>query len=255
MFYKTSIIGILGLAVLFLSFSLCTEESAPPPPTPLPTPTPSVPINISGRAHNFSLEFGYVSDANVTILEYPEFQTTTDSQGNFNLEGVPAWRDLTFVLTKEGYPEIHTETFFFSDNDVDNLTFQAPPDSIYRILAGILGIIPEGDVCQVASTVSTEGENIWDVGEPGSTVSIDPVLSEEQGPYYFNEMVLPDKSLSVTSTDGGVAFINLTPGIYYMTAHKEGVDYRTVKIKCEPGVLINASPPWGLQGVFIEADE
>jgi len=47
----------------------------------------------------------------------------------------------------------------------------------------------------------------------------------------------------------GVArqFIQVPPGEYVWTADKPGVAFSQVMMKCRPGVLVNASPPWGLQ--------
>lgn len=42
---------------------------------------------------------------------------------------------------------------------------------------------------------------------------------------------------------------NVPPGEYLLTAYKEGVVFRDVRIKCRAGMLVNASPPWGLQAL------
>ena len=52
-----------------------------------------------------------------------------------------------------------------------------------------------------------------------------------------------------TSDDGGVLFIQVPPGDYTWTAHKAGVEFTQVRMKCRAGYLINASPPWGLQAL------
>ena len=59
--------------------------------------------------------------------------------------------------------------------------------------------------------------------------------------------MLPDSKRTETSEDGGVLFANVPPGDYTWTAHKAGVKFRSVKMKCRAGWLVNASPPWGLQ--------
>ena len=85
-------------------------------------------------------------------------------------------------------------------------------------------------------------------GEGGAVVDL-PGATPGAGPIYFNSSVLPDRSLTETSDDGGVLYIQVPPGEYVMTAHKPGAEFRQVKFKCRPGVLVNASPPWGLQRI------
>jgi hypothetical protein len=59
--------------------------------------------------------------------------------------------------------------------------------------------------------------------------------------------VLPDRSLTQTSDDGGVLFIQVPPGDYVWTAHKAGAVFSRIRMKCRAGYLVNASPPKGLQ--------
>jgi|GEM_PF-3542389 len=42
-------------------------------------------------------------------------------------------------------------------------------------------------------------------------------------------------------------FLNVPPGDYVLTAHKAGMSFTPAAIRCRAGVLVNASPPWGLQ--------
>lgn len=60
-------------------------------------------------------------------------------------------------------------------------------------------------------------------------------------------MIFPDASLEATTVDGGVLFVNVTPGTYTLRAHKDGAVIREVEVGCRAGVLTNAAPPWGLQ--------
>ena len=68
-----------------------------------------------------------------------------------------------------------------------------------------------------------------------------------EGPIYFNSSVLPDRSLVETSDDGGVLYLDATPGRYQWTASKPGAAFASLVMTCRPNVLVNASPPWGLQ--------
>ena len=96
------------------------------------------------------------------------------------------------------------------------------------------------------------GKSLYDPGahgEDGATVAIDPPLPPEHGPIYFSSNVIPDRSLTETTDYGGAVYIQVPPGQYVLTASKPGVEFAQVKVKCRPGVLVNASPPWGLQAV------
>jgi len=65
--------------------------------------------------------------------------------------------------------------------------------------------------------------------------------------HYFDSSVLPDRSRVETSDDGGVLFLQVPPGEYVWTAHKAGAVFSRIKMKCRVGILVNASPPKGLQ--------
>ena len=80
-------------------------------------------------------------------------------------------------------------------------------------------------------------------------MSLEPEVAPERGPIYFNDDVIPDKTQSLSSTDGGIVYTNIPPGEYVLKAHKAGVDFESVRVKCRAGVLVNASPPYGLQAL------
>ena len=84
-------------------------------------------------------------------------------------------------------------------------------------------------------------------GEAGAVVTLNPPLPAEHGPIYFNAQVLPDRTLTETSEDGGVLFIQVPPGEYVWTATRPDTLFSRIKSKCRVGFLVNASPPWGLQ--------
>jgi hypothetical protein len=115
----------------------------------------------------------------------------------------------------------------------------------------LLGTEPdEVNRCQMVTTVTRVGRSIYDPGahgEAGAIVTTVPPLPAEHGPIYFNAFVLPDRSLTETSEDGGVLSIQVPPGEYVWTARKPGAMISRIKSKCRAGFLVNASPPWGLQ--------
>jgi hypothetical protein len=96
------------------------------------------------------------------------------------------------------------------------------------------------------------GKSLYDEGahgEAGATVSSTPMIPASSGPVYFNDDVIPDPTFTATSTDGGVVWTNIEPGTYALSATKDGVSFESVTMKCRPGVLVNASPPYGLQAL------
>jgi hypothetical protein len=141
-------------------------------------------------------------------------------------------------LEAEGFPTTHTKTFTLTDSDIEEVTFQVPNLNLYDLLALNLGVTLSSEKCQLVSTVTILGGSLYlpnAHGEAGATVAIDPIDASADGPIYFNESVIPDRSWTETSSDGGIVFINTEPGDYILTATKEGVVFDSVKLKCRPG--------------------
>lgn len=196
---------------------------------------------------------GRVEGAAVWILEHPERRVTTGADGHFRFDGLEVGSEVTLVLEHPDYHLIQTGTHVVPAEGIERLTFQAVTYNVYVAFAAVLGLTPdEAHACQMPSTVTRVGRSIYDPGahgEAGATVTIDPPLSAEHGPIYFNSQVVPDRTLVETSDDGGVVFVQVPPGEYVLTAIKPGVEFRQIKLKCRAGVLVNASPPWGLQAL------
>ncbi|MGD8316482.1 MAG: hypothetical protein PVH21_08340 [Myxococcales bacterium] len=211
-------------------------------------------FSISGNAFSFAPPgfpgWGRIVGGTVTVLEMPEYSTTTVEDGFFILEDLPANQEITLVLEAEDYPTTHTKTFVLTDSDVEEVTFQVPALSLYDALALAIGATLSEDKCQLVSTVTILGGSLYlpgAHGEAGATVAIDPPDDNADGPIYFNEDVIPDRSWTETSSDGGIVFVNTEPGDYILSATKAGVVFESVKLKCRAGVLANASPPHALQ--------
>lgn len=194
---------------------------------------------------------GRIAGATVSILELPDMQVVTGADGHFKFAGLPVDADITLVLDHPDYHRIQTGTHVLPDAGLQRITFQAVTHTIYDALAAIVQITPdEAGSCQMVTTVTRVGKSIYDAGahgEAGVVVTLDPPLPAEHGPVYFNAQVIPDRSLTETSEDGGVLFVQVPPGEYTWTGTKDGATLRPVRMKCRPGVLVNAAPPWGLQ--------
>ena len=209
---------------------------------------------VSGDAFHFNEGVdARVAGARVFVLEDPDVSTTTDATGHFVLEGLPVGSDVTLVMDHPDFIPIQTGTIALPAAGAELVTFQAVPPGVRDVLASLLEIEVDPERCQMVTTVTRVGRSLYDPGahgEAGVTVTIDPPLPESSGPIYFNSMVVPDRTLTETSDDGGVLFVNVPPGDYTWTAHADdGRAFTQVRMTCRAGLLVNASPPWGLQRV------
>ena len=213
-------------------------------------------VEVSGDAFAFTLPgtpYGLIDGATISILEQPDQTTQTDAMGHYVLPAVPAGSEATLVIEAEGFPLARTKTFTIPDSGtLERVTFQVPDDTLFAALASLLVIEVDPAACQIVSTVTRVGKSIYDAGahgEAGATVTLEPAIPPEHGPVYFGADVIPDRSLTETSEDGGVLYTNVPVGTYVMRAHKDGVVFEETTMKCEAGVLVNASPPYGLQAL------
>ncbi len=220
------------------------------------TETGEATIVVSGDAFAFSLPgepYGLIADATISVLEQPEFSVTTDATGHFEFPALPAGSTATFVLDHPDFPPARTKTFTLPESgELERVTFQVPDLTLFDLIAGIVQVEIDPSACQIVSTITRVGKSIYDAGahgEAGATVTITPAVPGEQGPIYFNDDVIPDTALTESSTDGGVLFVNVPPGVYELQAHKDGVEFESVTMQCAAGVLVNASPPYGLQAL------
>lgn len=209
--------------------------------------------SVSGDAFDFNQGVdARIASAHVFVLEDPRLSTTTDATGHFQIDGVPVGSDVTLVMEHPDYIPIQTGTHTVVAGGLSRLTFQAVPPNVRDALAMSLGITVDPAACQLVTTVTRIGRSLYDPGahgEANTTVTIDPPLPASAGPIYFNSSVFPDRSLTMTSDDGGVLFVNVPPGDYVWTAHETGAEFVTLRVHCRAGYLVNASPPWGLQRV------
>lgn len=195
---------------------------------------------------------GRIEGAEIWILERPEMRVTTGTDGHFEFDGLPVGSEVTLVMEHPDYYPIQTGTIVLGPEGAERVTFQAVTQDIFDAFAAIIDVEPDPTKCQMVTTVTRVGKSIYDPGAHGEAdvvVTLDPPLSADQGPIYFNSSVIPDYDLEQTSDDGGVLFIQVPPGDYTWTASKPGVEFTQVRMKCRAGLLVNASPPWGLQAL------
>lgn len=208
-------------------------------------------VSVSGDAIPFDDgPDGRIEGATVYVLERPELHTTTGEDGHLEFTGLTIGSEVTLRLTHPEYAPIQTATFTLDEGGLERVTFQAVTPLIYDALRAIVEIEVDDTRCQVVTTITRIGRSIYDPGahgEAGVLVHTDPMIPADSGPIYFNASVIPDRTVTISSEDGGVLWTNVPPGRYTITGTKDGATFRPVTIRCEAGWLVNAAPPWGLQ--------
>lgn len=217
----------------------------------------AVTTSAEGDVMPFGPAGGTVTGLSVEVLEDPGLATTTDANGHWRIDGIPVGSAATFFLHGDVRYPIQTATFTMPAGGLDHVSFQSPSTTIVGAFEAYLHITSDPTRCHLASTVTRQGFSLYGGapdgthGEPGATVTISPQPAHGGTPIYFNgsrfDTIWPDRSLAATTADGGVLFVNVSPGTYTLQAHKAGAVIAPVTVRCRAGVLSNASPPWGLQ--------
>lgn len=213
--------------------------------------------SVSGEAFFFDAtgvgeitELTDVTGAEVFLVEYPERRGDVAADGTFRFDEIPEGVDLTVALEHVDFFPSLTATVHVGTEDVENLTFQAVTHAIAEFLGLMLGEDPyDTSRCQMVATVTAMGPgqgSVYAPGEPGVVVTVTP----EVDPIYFNTSVIPDFSLTSTTTDGGVIVAGAEPGIYTWEGSKEGLVFDPLAMRCIGGWLTNASPPYGMQAAL-----
>lgn len=206
-------------------------------------------VPLSGNALDF-LSGARIAGATVSLVERPEARTVTGSAGEFAFADLAEGDLATLVLDHPDYVPIQTASIRLGPEGASRVTFQAVTPFVYDAFADLLAVTPDPARCQLVTTITRVGKSIYDPGahgEAGATVTLSPPVAAAQGPIYFNASVLPDRALVESSEDGGVLFVNVPPGVYRWSAFKPGAAFSWLTMTCRPGLLVNASPPWGLQ--------
>ncbi|MFC0597633.1 hypothetical protein [Streptomyces palmae] len=182
----------------------------------------------------------------------------SDDNGRWSLD-VPVGSDATVHITKLGWYPMYTQTFRNVQQDIPDVFLQTPDlattAGLWALVAVQTGKDPFSGGCVIVSTVVDKravGMSFEELmgfaphGVPGATASASPAL---RGPLYFNDSVLPDISLSQTSTDGGVMWTNVPTGTYTFHAAHPTEKFAPFTATCKDHRFINASPAHGLHGI------
>jgi hypothetical protein len=233
-------------------------------------------VKLSGKTNHFGRDvntgayidyWATVPGVRVWMSEYPSTRSRniqTDSTGWWTMYVVKyagVNLEFSFVYEKDGWITTKSNAITVTDKDDTDLAIQYIDPLYYQfyvkpyVQAVWLGEVPfqNAMVVTVGKSWASMHSDLLPHGDPGATTVASPSLG--LGPIYFNEDVFPDPGQATTSVDGGVTWLNMPLNhTYFVTAHKEGVNYQTVKFKINEadlayGVeLYIASPPDSVQG-------
>ncbi len=212
-------------------------------------------VEISGRAYAFNHMDTYLAGATIRVRELPQLSATTDANGDYSLS-VPDGANVTpYIEPPAGYNQIDLQTFHTRGEPILNANFQVPGDAEYNGLAALLSV-PFGadgrpEQCVIVTTASAR--NVRGVpyetfhertphGVAGATAHGDPALPPT---VYFNDNVIPDRTTTETSGDGGIIWTEVPAGAYRVITESPSTDFASFLATCEPGRVVNANPPWG----------
>ncbi|MET0127182.1 MAG: hypothetical protein ABW249_01230 [Solirubrobacterales bacterium] len=212
-------------------------------------------VTISGRAYAFNHMDTYLAGATIRVRELPGAAAVTDANGDYALE-VPDQTTVTpYIDPPPGYNEIDLQTFHTRGQPIRNANFQTPGDAEYNGLAALLSVPfgPDGRPEQCAIVTTASARNVRGVdyetfhartphGVAGATARAVPELPPA---VYFNESVIPDRSRTETSEDGGIIWTEVPAGVYRVIAESPTTRFASFLATCEPGRVVNANPPWG----------
>ncbi len=234
---KTSHIILLGLTIAMVA---CDSDSE------------TQKVTVTGMAYVKGSSSPVVGGT-VSIAESPTLTTTTDATGRWSLE-VDIGATVTPFMVAEGFITTHTETFT-ADGDLVDVHFQMIPPTLFELLAGALGIVPDPAKCQISTEVTDLMAQDLSLealvaerphGVEGVSIAMDPT----GGPITFFEFGepfdLPNAELTTTTTSGGLVSTQVDPGVYTITATHPSRTFSSVKITCAAGRFVNATVPHGL---------
>ncbi len=228
--------------------------------------------DVLGKAYLFGLSQDTISNAEISILEFPGRITKTNSMGEFVFEGLPIGYEATFVFNKQFFPENTTKTFILPEEDLEEVFFQAPNEFVYDMLRLAAG--GKDNNCHLVTTVtSVYASSVWAGGLKGVQVTAlkvdpdNPYTDEgielgpksKYGPVYFSSDKLsseeigyipwPDKEMTETDGDGGLLFKNVPAGTYRLEGERDGYEFEPIILKCcDCKRVANAAPVNNLQG-------
>lgn len=236
-------------------------------------------VKLQGKINHFgydisvtppvSIDFeATVPDVLVYIDEYPVtryLNVRSDDDGYWVLWVLkPRGKDLdfSFVYEKEGWITTKSNVITITDENNLDLAIQYIDPLYYEY--GVAPMVEEMIGVSLKRVIVTTIAKSWASmyndelphGDPEAVALVNGeyYCSSAIGPIYFNESVQPDTSLTTSSADGGVAWINPESGVYRINAYKEGFEYKDAVFNIEDDdeeagiVLYIATPPDAVMG-------
>jgi hypothetical protein len=212
-------------------------------------------VTISGRAYAFNHSDTGLAGAVIRVRELPKLSAVADAKGDYELD-VPDQANVTpYIEPPPGYHQIDLQTFHTRGKPIVNANFQTPGDAEYNGLAALLDVPlgPDGRPVDCVIVTTASARNVRGVdfetfqartphGVAGATARTKPALP---GPVYFNESVIPDRTRTETSGDGGIIWTEVPAGLYRGITESATSRFASFLATCEPGRIVNANPPWG----------
>jgi hypothetical protein len=214
-------------------------------------------VTISGRAYAFNHSETGLAGATIRVRELPALSAVADANGDYVLEAPDETNVTPYIDPPPGYHQIDLQTFHTRGKPIENANFQTPGDAEYNGLAALLAVPlgPDGRPAQCAIVTTASARNVRGVdfetfqartphGVAGATARGKPALPL---PVYFNDNVIPDRSRTETSGDGGIIWTEVPTGVYRVITESRARTTRFASFlaTCEPGRIVNANPPWG----------
>lgn len=207
-----------------------------------------------------------VPGVSVRVEEYPEsknLNVKSDKTGWWSMTVVKyksVDAGFSFIYEKPGWISTKSNVITVKDQDDLDLSMQFVDPQLFHGLAkpGIEKMLeqklPAGaDTTFKNAIVVTVGKSWASMhddrlphGVAGATATVIPGAV---GPIYFDETVRPNLAYITTSNDGGVAWINVPPGEFTLTATKPDTLFNDVKFSvretdaADKIILYIASPP------------
>jgi hypothetical protein len=211
-------------------------------------------VHLRGTAYTFD-DQRPIAGATIRIAELPGRSATSGPDGTYDL-AVPDGTRITPYADAPGHHRIHLQTLVTTGRDLERVNVQIPTEGIYRALAALLGVALDADGeltrCAIVSTFANAAVRELSFadfvafgahGVAGATARTFPRLPS---PVYFNESVIPDRSRTESSIDGGVIWPEVPAGRYLVAGDHPTERFARFQATCRPGRIVNANPPQGL---------
>ncbi|MED5371311.1 MAG: hypothetical protein VX899_09870 [Myxococcota bacterium] len=222
----------------------------------VPDTQPVEMVRVDGLVFRF-IDRRLMEGATVT-LEGVGVQTQSAADGSWSAQ-VPAGVPFTPVIALDGYITARHATFTL-EQDEPRMYLQAVPVEVFGLMESRLadaGLSRDPEGCVVVNTITVPeiaAMETWEQfyalrphGEPGVVMELVPD-THGSFPIYFNEQVAPDPTLTASSRDGGVLWMNVAPGEYTVQGtHPDPENFQVDarQIRCEPGWFVNLNPVLG----------